>query len=346
MITVSRLSACLVCLCSLAIVTRASVKAQPQPAADANAVQSAASASRLRYPQVNVAGLGRDYRPIRNHATETDEKIRAALAAPCEWQFKVVETSLRELITRIQAESGLPIVIDVGALNDAGIDLDAVTVTQQVPRSMSIRGALRLLLHDVGLTFIAAHEVLTVTTRDEAHGHPVIVTYPLPRGFGDSRLPDFESTINLIHSTVAADTWDCVGGTGTIQPLEAAECPLLVVSQTCDVHEEIESLLRGIHERLLAEFSNGKPVVRVHHVASRDARDSLAESLKEVCNDSLGDAGDPDAAVTVVADSVVILSKSPEFQATAGQVIAAVGGVAPPQPRQQDGSALQPSGSR
>jgi len=334
MITVSRLSVCLACLCGLAIVTLASAKAQP--AAGANASQPSVVASRLRYPQVNLAGLSREYRPIPNHATKTDEKIRVALAAPC--QIDVVETPLRDLIAKLREESGLPIVIDVVALNDAGHDPDALTVTYRASRDVSLRNALRQLLGPFGLACIAADEVLTVTTLEESQSQPIIVSYPLPRGFGDSRLPDVQPMVDLIQSTVAAGTWDCVGGMGTIRPLEASAFPLLVVSQTSDVHDEIEKLLRGIHERLLAEFADGRPVVRVHRVASAEARSSLAESLKDVCNDSLGEGGDQDATVKVVGDSMVVLSRSPEFHAVAGQVIAAVGGVLPPEPRRQDPS--------
>lgn len=332
---IARLVTSLVCLSSVAFFT--STASWAQPAADANVEKPAESASRLRYPQVNMAGLSREYRPILNHATKTDEKIRVALAAPC--QIDVVETPLRDLITSLREDSGLPIVIDVVALNDAGHDPDTLTVTYRAPHDVSLRNALRQLLSPLGLTYIAADEVLTVTTPDECQNHPIIVSYPLPRGFGDSRLPDMQPMIDLIQSTVAASTWDCAGGMGTIRPLEASAFPLLVVSQTSDVHDEIETLLRGIHERLLAEFAEGKPVVRVHRVASAEARSSLAESLKDVCNDTLGEAGDPDATVKVVGDSVVVLSKSPEFHAVAGQVIAAVGGVPPPESRRQDPSA-------
>ncbi len=55
---------------------------------------------------------------------------------------------------------------------------------------------------------------------------------------------DFQSLIGLIQSTVAADTWDTVGGPGAIQPF--ATNLSLVVSQTQEVHEEIADLLEQL----------------------------------------------------------------------------------------------------
>jgi hypothetical protein len=133
--------------------------------------------------------------------------------------------------------------------------------------------------------------------------------------------------IDLIQSTVAPDTWDGVGGPGAIRPLVSAGDPLLVVSQTSEIHDEVENLLRRIHGRLLAEFAGERPVLRVHHVADARARESLQEVLVDLCNTSLGDLGDRAAAVTIVGDSVSVTSTSPEFHALAAQTIAAVAGV-------------------
>jgi general secretion pathway protein D len=55
---------------------------------------------------------------------------------------------------------------------------------------------------------------------------------------------DFQSLIDLIQSTVAADTWDTTGGPGAIKPFDTNLS--LVVSQTQEVHEEIADLLEQL----------------------------------------------------------------------------------------------------
>jgi hypothetical protein len=56
--------------------------------------------------------------------------------------------------------------------------------------------------------------------------------------------PDYDSLIEVITTTVRPQTWDEVGGPGSISEMLAAKS--IVVSQTCDVHEEILQLLRAL----------------------------------------------------------------------------------------------------
>jgi general secretion pathway protein D len=59
---------------------------------------------------------------------------------------------------------------------------------------------------------------------------------------------DFDGLINAIVTTVAPDTWDDIGGPGSIQPFAANLS--LVVSQTEDVHEQIADLLEQMRRLL------------------------------------------------------------------------------------------------
>ncbi len=65
-----------------------------------------------------------------------------------------------------------------------------------------------------------------------------------PGGLGGAAQADFDSLIELITSTINPDSWDDVGGPGSIK--EFATNLSLVVSQTQDVHEEIEDLLEQL----------------------------------------------------------------------------------------------------
>ncbi len=70
---------------------------------------------------------------------------------------------------------------------------------------------------------------------------------PLPGGPGGANngaQPDFDSLIQLITSTVAPDSWAENGGPGTIGPFEGNFS--LVISQTEEVHQQIEDLLNQL----------------------------------------------------------------------------------------------------
>lgn len=67
---------------------------------------------------------------------------------------------------------------------------------------------------------------------------------PGPGGLGGGVIADFDTLIELITTTIEPDSWDEVGGPGTI-----AEFPTnlsLVISQTQEIHEKISDLLEQL----------------------------------------------------------------------------------------------------
>lgn len=247
--------ACLFRLCGL-VATAPPARAQfAQPAATVTG-----TTQRIAYPQVARAGFRRDYRGIPIDDTKAVAAIRTALHAPMRQLEDFREMPLRQVIVKFRDAAGVPITCDTTALVDAGIDLDHMTVTQELAhlQDVSVAAALRLVLHDAGLTWIVRNESLTVTTGEKAAEAAVVVAYPLPRGLCDDGPVDFQSTIDLIQSTVAAQTWDTVGGYGSIRPLEVGGSPMLFVSQTCEVHDEVENVLRRVNEHAFADFEGGR----------------------------------------------------------------------------------------
>lgn len=65
-----------------------------------------------------------------------------------------------------------------------------------------------------------------------------------PGGLGGGTQADFEAIIELVTSTVAPQTWDAVGGSGSIK--EFPNNLTLVISQTQEVHEQIVDLLEQL----------------------------------------------------------------------------------------------------
>ena len=72
---------------------------------------------------------------------------------------------------------------------------------------------------------------------------------------------DFDTLIDLITSTIAPESWDCVGGPGSINGFPSSLS--LVVTQTPGVHERIVILLKdmeGQHRAVNAAFGRSIPV--------------------------------------------------------------------------------------
>ncbi|MGQ9504447.1 MAG: hypothetical protein ACUVQR_06025 [Thermogutta sp.] len=63
-------------------------------------------------------------------------------------------------------------------------------------------------------------------------------------GMGGAALADFDSLIDLIETTVAPNSWDSVGGPGSISPFPTNLS--LVISQTQEIHEQISDLLEQL----------------------------------------------------------------------------------------------------
>ena len=143
---------------------------------------------------------------------------------------------------------GVPIWIDRRALDDVGMGGDTpVTFSLQ---SVSLRSALRLMLRELDLVYQVDDEVLKITTPEESENELTMQVYPVrdflespPNAFGRlERSQSLVSLLDLIESTVVPDTWDHVGGAGVLSPVEP--WGLLVISQTAEVHEQVNNLLQ------------------------------------------------------------------------------------------------------
>lgn len=290
---------------------------------------------RIVHRQVSRLPLTRGYRsiPVGDAATvAAHEKIEAALGRVVDRETNFTETPLRDVVVRFGKILEVPVVLDMRALEVGGIDLDTpVTFTGQ---GTTARAALRRILDDLDLTRLIRDEALVITTTERAGENLDRRLYPLPWGHSAQGAGNAQSLIDLVQNTVGGPAaWEVGGGNGSIRPLGDGAAPVLVVSQTADVHDEIEGLLQSLHERDLAEFGGPHnlpaaktPVVRVHHVADEAVRRDLATKLVDLCNSSLPYGADLQAKVTVVGECLAVQSLTPEFHTLAGQLIRAVAG--------------------
>lgn len=231
------------------------------------------------------------------------------------------EAPLRDVAAWIETTFGVPVDIDARGLEDFGLDSDTpLTVSLD---NASLGAALEQALQplDLGIMPTAGRPIITTLARIEEN--MLVGLYPLPLG-----ATDMQAMIDLIQSTIASDSWDTVGGPGSIRPHD--DLAILVISQTTDSHHDIIRLMRSLDAFGPVDpppAAARKPAVRVHQVRSPNLADELAAKLPELCNAALGPEADPEAKVSVVAGRIVVQSVSRPFQVYAEELIRSFDGV-------------------
>jgi hypothetical protein len=174
------------------------------------------------------------------------KKINEVLAAPLHSRgLEYSAVSLEQVANDVAAEYGIPIQLDVSALEDAGLGPDEpVTVNL---RGISLKSALNHLLRQHNLAYIILDEVLLITTPAEAEEHLKICFYDVrDLVAGPQDVGGIDALRDVVVACVAPETWAAGGGgTGEIRPLPSG---LLVVSQTQSIQEEIREMLDTIRQ--------------------------------------------------------------------------------------------------
>jgi hypothetical protein len=104
-----------------------------------------------------------------------EKKIDEALHSPTQMEFS--DTPLNDVIDFLKEYHKINIELDKKALEDAGVALDA-PVTRNL-KNISLRSALRLMLHDLGMTYVIQDEVLLITTPEIADAKLTTKVYPV-----------------------------------------------------------------------------------------------------------------------------------------------------------------------
>jgi hypothetical protein len=176
--------------------------------------------------------------------SESVAKIQEALRGRLRSNgLNYVDTPLEEVANVLQNEYGIPIAVHVRALEQIGLGPDEpVTISLH---NISLRAGLRLMLQQLGLTYIIRNEVLMITTPEEAESNLIVCVYDVS-GLADDTDQSIRSLIDAIVSCVATETWSQNGGgEAELRPLKPG---LLVIAQTHHVHEEVAHLLDALRE--------------------------------------------------------------------------------------------------
>jgi len=196
-------------------------------------------------------------------ASRREQQIERALETPTSLAFK--ETPLEDVAQIIHRQHRVPIHLDRRALDDVGLGTD--TPITFMGRGLSLRSAFRLMLRELELTYRVDGDGVLITTPEEAESELTTVIYPVSdlvrfRDSEDNTWADFDTLIDTITSTVAPQSWDCVGGPGSIEGMPYQDTDVIILSQTQDVHRHIASLLGKLRSVVGTKSPDGRPPLR------------------------------------------------------------------------------------
>ena len=173
-------------------------------------------------------------------------------------------TRLVYVVKRLAELTDVNIAFDKPGLEEEGLTRMAeVSISVDNVRASS---ALNLILSPLNLATIEQDEVLLITSRIRTKGEPTVETYPVEDLF-PLLDPEEKSTPErnerclkrigeIIRSTIEPDSWDAVGGRGSLRFYETTRS--LIVRQTSDVHAEIARLLGQIRRLKRLPEAGGK----------------------------------------------------------------------------------------
>lgn len=179
-------------------------------------------------------------------------RLAAALRKPVEWSL--ADTTLPDLMERIEREFSLQVVVARDKLLDIGIFPEDLRFSGQFER-LSLGRVLSLLLQEKELVWLEREGLLLITTATEDELAPQCRIYDVRRLLhSDDERPtdspredaDYPQLCAMITGTVRPNSWSDQGGPGRLFPYRG----LLVVSQSVVVHREIADVLRQLDAAL------------------------------------------------------------------------------------------------
>lgn len=190
--------------------------------------------------------------------SQTVRKIEQALRSPLHSTgLDFVEIKLRDVFQALQDDYQIPIHLDIVALEEIGLSSEEI-VTINV-RGVSLRSGLRLLLHDLQLTYIIENEVLMITTPQKAEEDFKTCVYNVSDLIdAGTEKEDITALIDVVKMSLPDSGFDR-NEVGDIKSLKPG---LLVIKQTSAAHAEISELLATIRKMRAAPAPDRGPEIK------------------------------------------------------------------------------------
>ena len=220
-------------------------------------------------------------------SAQSRARIEAALGEPTSFEF--VDSNLAMIIRYLADKHHIPIVLDMRALANAGIEQD--TPITAAFEGIPLRSGMKHLLRDLELTYVLFGDVLLATTLTEAESLLETRVYPvedlLPHN-SDAKARDdaLQELRQLVVDNCAPKSWGDVGGFANISIAKGR--PALVVSQILENHEWIADLMGMLRTAERPQSSVSSPA-RATSPSADDYRQFAAAYLRNF--DRNGDGG-------------------------------------------------------
>ncbi|MCS7305708.1 MAG: hypothetical protein NZ602_11465 [Thermoguttaceae bacterium] len=253
--------------------------AQPEPAkqngppSDSKAKQSALpevapSESPSAAPGAELArkksSLAASLSGLAERSRQAETELLEALGKPP--KEEVPTGGFGDLIVWLSEIYRIPIVLDQRELKSKGVDLDREV---DIPvQNVSLRAILDWLLEPLDLAWTIRHEVIWITSREEAQKHLVARVYSveelLPAGLEESNWQEeLKKLQEVIYDSVCPGSWKETGkwssggiaGAGCLESLLVRGKPVLCVYQTWSGHLEVARLLQELTQAAGPEIS-------------------------------------------------------------------------------------------
>jgi RNA polymerase sigma factor (sigma-70 family) len=235
---------------------------QPEIAASAAIDSSAAPSAEEGHVPIQLAAAEKRGAKPRRQSPEPshEEKIEEALREPTSLEF--LETPLEDVMDTIEDMHEFQILIDQRALDDVGIPSDT-PITFGL-RGVSLQSGLNLILRELDLTWVIRHEVLLITTPEEAEMMLVAKVYDVGdlvtcQDKSGELWADYDSLIEVITKTIDPASWEDVGGAGSVTAAPFRGAEMLVIAQTSKIHQEIDQLLEQLRSVAQEKGSDEPP---------------------------------------------------------------------------------------
>jgi hypothetical protein len=175
---------------------------------------------------------------------EIERAVNEALTRPINVDFRGMPLS--DAVAAINQSCGVAFMLDHLELEQAGVAED--TKIQVAIPAATADTALAVMLRSLELTWVVRDGQAMVTTVSNAETIMEMRVYPVydlvVAHDEKGAYADFDSLIDVVTSTIAPTTWSEVGGAGNIKSFFNSQS--IVVSQTREVHRELEALLASL----------------------------------------------------------------------------------------------------
>lgn len=200
---------------------------------------------------------------IKPEKLDANAQTQAKLEKLIEVEF--VDQPLTQVLDYLDSVTDVQFHMDLRYLTEAGISSDTpITLKlKNVPAEM----VLRLMCRDLNLGYWLDNGVVIVSTADEVNNRletriyrvddlvcspSVAKNIEASDNAAKKQKVDYDSLIELLTTTIKPQSWDSVGGPGSIAPYRGT----LVISQTAEVHRDLQKFLNELRLSINKEIDD------------------------------------------------------------------------------------------